>query len=986
MNNSMRDDMNEQQLADQTVDLLESHAMPAGHDEVATQELGQLLRQSADHDLPQSSDALREMLLGRAPSGSADGLPVGEGKEDLQYKPGSQASASDGADTLGNRNRWLALATLAASALCAFGLWLYSDNFAGDSVASHSDPNDSAAVSQEASVPPVAKPKVLYRMETRTRTVPPTKTRTETRTRTYEVQKSRLETREIKLADGTIEKKKVSVPYTEQVQQNYTVQVPYTENVTQTYAVPVPYTADGKRIEAADYDKYGVDLSRVAPAQNAQQGDQNQSAGAVVAAVLPPSVQQPQPYGDLDAVSNSVSSAGQSGLAASGSEPANNAKGPTKFMSGGEVTVELPKLAQTDANTIVDAPDDGTVVTGGIKRMRESARPNDLAGKSDGQQVADSFDSLKKEIADVKKQRAEKSTDLALLPGTDGEKRKLLEGKEPSVRYARKKAIIADGNRPTEKFFDGNGNGINENGQTASEWGLEKLQEERELLPRKNEEIAELEYKSQILSERQSGEQYAPIHENSFVKTVGLAAVSTFSIDVDSASYSNMRRFLNNGQRPPANSIRIEELVNYFSYDYPQPKGEDPFSVNMEVARCPWNESHQLLRVGLKGKEIDRNERPATNVVYLLDVSGSMQNQNKLPLLKSGFQMLTKQLNENDRVSIVTYAGNAGVALEPTCGEETKKIVDAIQSLSAGGSTHGSAGIELAYKLAQQNFIKDGVNKVILATDGDLNVGVTDDDALVKLIKQKASEGVFLTVLGFGTGNIKDAKLEQIADNGNGHYAYIDNTREAHRVLVEQMSGSLVTIAKDVKLQIEFNPAEVKSYRLIGYENRVMAAADFANDRKDAGEIGAGHTVTAIYEIEPAKVIASTLSIPKGLKYQSPTAEEAPAKEEARGARISQAAGSGELATLALRYKLPDANKSKLIEFAVENEDRSFTSASDDFRFAASVAGFGMWLRGSQHAGDAHPMMLLEMATEAIGDDKSGYRSEFVDLIRKACR
>ena len=390
--------------------------------------------------------------------------------------------------------------------------------------------------------------------------------------------------------------------------------------------------------------------------------------------------------------------------------------------------------------------------------------------------------------------------------------------------------------------------------------------------------------------------------------------------------------------------------------------------------------------MGLKGKDIHANERPATNVVYLLDVSGSMQNENKLPLLKRGFQMLTKQLSENDRVSIVTYAGNAGVALEPTCGEETKKINQAIESLSAGGSTHGSEGIELAYQLAQKNFIKDGVNKVILATDGDLNVGVTSDDALVKLIKQKASEGVFLTVLGFGTGNIKDAKLEQIADNGNGHYAYIDNTREAHRVLVEQLSGSLVTIAKDVKLQIEFNPAEVKSYRLIGYENRVMAAQDFDNDRKDAGEIGAGHTVTAIYEIEPTKTIAQTLSIPTGMKYQKQPASDPVEDESSNQSRLSDAAGSGELATLALRYKLPDANKSKRIEFTVKNEDRSFGSASDDFRFAASVAGFGMWLRGSKHAGDAHPLKLLEIATDAIGDDKSGYRSEFVDLIRKACR
>ena len=372
-------------------------------------------------------------------------------------------------------------------------------------------------------------------------------------------------------------------------------------------------------------------------------------------------------------------------------------------------------------------------------------------------------------------------------------------------------------------------------------------------------------------------------------------------------------------------------------------------------------------------------------MVYLIDVSGSMQGEDKLPLLKRGFQMLTRQLGESDRVSIVTYAGQAGVVLEPTCGEETEKINAAIESLKSGGSTHGSAGIELAYQLAQQNFVEDGVNKVILATDGDLNVGVTNDDALVKLIKQKASEGVFLTVLGFGTGNLKDGKLEQLADNGNGHYAYIDNTREAHRVLVDQMPGSLVTIAKDVKIQIEFNPAEVQSYRLIGYENRVLAAKDFDDDKKDAGEIGAGHTVTAIYEIQPASSGGAQLSIPRDMKYQkSSETEEDHSKQDKLDSRWSKAAGSGELATLALRYKQPDANESKRIEFAVKNEDVSFTSASKDFRFAASVAGFGMLLRGSEHAGDSTPEMLLKIASESLGDDPSGYRSEFVDLIRKA--
>jgi Ca-activated chloride channel family protein len=484
---------------------------------------------------------------------------------------------------------------------------------------------------------------------------------------------------------------------------------------------------------------------------------------------------------------------------------------------------------------------------------------------------------------------------------------------------------------------------------------------------------------------RPSSEQYHPIHENEFIAAVGGKAISTFSIDVDTAAYANMRRFINSGQMPPADSIRIEELVNYFQYDYPQPKGEDPFSVNMELASCPWSDGHKLLRVGLKGKEVHVKERPSTNVVYLIDVSGSMNTTAKLPLLKRGFQMMTKQLGENDRVSIVTYAGNAGVALEPTSGDNTKTINEAIERLTPGGSTHGSAGIELAYKLAQQHFITGGVNKVILATDGDLNVGVTSDNALVDLIKQKASEGVFLTVLGFGIGNLQDGKLEKLADNGNGHYAYIDSNREAHRVLVQQLSGSLVTIAKDVKIQIEFNPAEVKSYRLLGYENRILATKDFDNDQKDAGEIGAGHTVTAIYQIEPTATAATQFVAPVAMKYQA--SQPVPPEDKQKyvsNTKLTEAALSGELATLALRYKKPDETVSKRIEFAVKNDEKSFTTASDDFRFAASVAGFGMILRGSEFAGIATPEMVLKVASEAIGDDATGYRAEFVDLVRKA--
>lgn len=510
---------------------------------------------------------------------------------------------------------------------------------------------------------------------------------------------------------------------------------------------------------------------------------------------------------------------------------------------------------------------------------------------------------------------------------------------------------------------------------------------------RENErQINEAREKLTLLKERlraeagiSNAEQYEPIVENQFVAAMGGDAVSTFAIDVDTASYANTRRFINNGVLPPPNAVRLEELINYFSYDYQQPKGDDPFSVNLELAGCPWNEDHQLLRIGLQGKDVHVSERPPTNVVFLIDVSGSMQDENKLPLLKRGFQMMVDQLGEDDRVSIVTYAGNAGVALNSISGDQKTVIKDAIEKLTPGGSTHGSAGIELAYQLAQQNFIAKGSNKVILATDGDLNVGVTNDNQLVDLIKGKAAEGVFLTVLGFGTGNLKDGKLEKLADNGNGVYSYIDSLREAHKVLVEQLSGSLLTIAKDVKIQIEFNPAEVTSYRLLGYENRALKTEDFDNDRKDAGEIGAGHSVTAIYELVPADSgNSSPVAAPVGLKYQA----EAPASTESRKvankATLTEAARSGDLATVAVRYKRPDVDASQRLEFTIANESKSFVAASEDFRFAASVAGFGMLLRGSAHAGDATLAMIERIASGAMRNDASGYRAEFVDLVRKA--
>ncbi len=467
-------------------------------------------------------------------------------------------------------------------------------------------------------------------------------------------------------------------------------------------------------------------------------------------------------------------------------------------------------------------------------------------------------------------------------------------------------------------------------------------------------------------------EQYDPIVENEFTPAVGEQALTTFSIDVDTASYANVRRFLTSGRMPPRDAVRIEELINYFSYDYPQPEGEHPFSVSMETAACPWHPAHRLLRIGLKGREIDRAQRGPSNLVFLVDVSGSMSGADKLPLVQQGLKLLTKQLGEDDRVAIVTYASGTQVRLESTNGHERQKILDAIDALSAGGSTHGSAGIQLAYEQATEHFIEGGTNRVLLATDGDLNVGITDDDELVKLITEKAKSGVFLTVLGFGTGNLKDSKLEKLADKGNGSYAYIDGVSEAHKVLVEQLTGSLITIAKDVKIQVEFNPAEVYSYRLIGYENRMLANRDFADDKKDAGEIGAGHTVTALYEIVPA-TDARTGDGHGELKYQRVPQHQ-----------LTDKARSGEMLTLRLRYKQPDGTKSQLIEGAFSDSGKRFGEASPDFRFASAVAAFGMKLRGSQHAAGTTLAAVEEYAAGALGDDPGNYRAEFVDLVRLA--
>lgn len=462
-------------------------------------------------------------------------------------------------------------------------------------------------------------------------------------------------------------------------------------------------------------------------------------------------------------------------------------------------------------------------------------------------------------------------------------------------------------------------------------------------------------------------ESYPPLVENEFRKPAD-HPLSTFSIDVDTASYTNVRRFLNSRAMPPRDAVRIEELINYFQYSYPQPDGDVPFSITTDVADCPWNAEHRLLRVGLKGRDVPADQRPASNLVFLLDVSGSMEAPNKLPLVKEAMYLLVDKLTENDRVAIVVYAGNSGLALPPTNGENKATIRTAISQLVASGSTNGGQGLQMAYETALTHFIKDGTNRVILATDGDFNVGIVDQNELVQLIEDKAKSGVFLSALGFGIGNLKDGTLEKLADKGNGNYAYIDTLSEARRVLVEQLSGTLVTIAKDVKLQIEFNPAQATEYRLIGYEDRLMPPQDFHDDRKDAGEIGAGHSVTALYEIVPAP-----RGEPSGepLKYQ-------------RSENLTPAAATGELATIKLRYKQPDGETSRLIEHVVSDRRPQQAEASRDMSFAAAVAAFGMLLRDSPYRGDATYQKVLSLAEQGLSSDPNGYRSEFVQLVRQA--
>ena len=471
---------------------------------------------------------------------------------------------------------------------------------------------------------------------------------------------------------------------------------------------------------------------------------------------------------------------------------------------------------------------------------------------------------------------------------------------------------------------------------------------------------------SAVMYDRVNAEEYGQIQENGF-KNVSDAALSTFSIDVDAASYSSMRRFINKGELPPADAVRTEELVNYFSYDYPKPTGSDPVKITMESGECPWNSAHRLVRIGLKAKEIPTDNLPASNLVFLIDVSGSMWGANRLELVKSSLKLLVNNLRDKDKVAIVTYAGSAGVKLEATPGSDKQKIREAIDELTAGGSTAGGAGILLAYKIAKKNFIPNGNNRIILCSDGDFNVGVSSAEGLEQLIEKERKNGVFLTVLGYGMGNYKDKKMQVLAEKGNGNYAYIDNLQEANRVLVGEFGATLHTVAKDVKLQVEFNPSQVQAYRLIGYESRLLKNEDFNNDAKDAGDMGAGHTVTAFYEVIPTGVKNDYVGKVDDLKYQK--------KEKVSVKPI----GSDELLTVKLRYKAPDKDVSKKMEFSFV--DNKGNNVSSDFRFASAVAMFGQLLRNSEFKGNAGYDKVISLAKQGLSNDDKGYRREFVRLV-----
>ena len=480
---------------------------------------------------------------------------------------------------------------------------------------------------------------------------------------------------------------------------------------------------------------------------------------------------------------------------------------------------------------------------------------------------------------------------------------------------------------------------------------------------KENAKISKFVQTNKELQHKFLNESYTKIHENKF-KIAATTPLSTFSIDVDKAGYSNVRRMINNGQLIPANAVKIEEMVNYFDYNYPQPTDEHPFSINTEVVKTPWHKDTKLVKIGLQGKIYDNENLPAANLTFLIDVSGSMGNQNKLPLLKEAFKLLVNQLRPQDNVAIVVYAGAAGVVLKPTSGKHKTKIIEALDQLNSGGSTAGGQGIELAYKLAQENFNKKGNNRVILATDGDFNVGASSNDAMEKLIVKKRESGVFLSVLGFGYGNYKDDKLEILADKGNGNHAYIDTMQEARRIFETEFGGTLFTIAKDVKIQVEFNPNHVQAYRLIGYENRLLADEDFVNDSIDAGELGAGHTVTALYEVLPVGIESEYAKQAIDLKY---TQNEAVTNQY-----------NDELFTVKFRYKKPNEDKSIEMIHVQKNET---TEATEDMNFASAVALFGMQLRESQFYNNTNTQDVIALANKDRGEDKSGYRAEFVRLI-----
>jgi len=461
-------------------------------------------------------------------------------------------------------------------------------------------------------------------------------------------------------------------------------------------------------------------------------------------------------------------------------------------------------------------------------------------------------------------------------------------------------------------------------------------------------------------------EDYGTFIENAF-ESPKSSPLSTFSIDVDNASYTNIRRFINNGQSVPKDAVRVEEMMNFFKYNYPEPKGEHPFSINSEYSDCPWNSSSKLVKIGLQGKTINDEKLPASNLVFLIDVSGSMNQPNKLPLLKQSFKVLVNQLRPEDKVSIVVYAGAAGLVLPPTSGDKKMTIIDALDKLNAGGSTAGGAGIQLAYKTAKEQFIKNGNNRVVLATDGDFNVGASSDNDMQRLIEEERKSGVFLTCLGFGMGNYKDSKMETLANKGNGNYSYIDNIQEANRFLGKEFKGSMFAIAKDGKIQIEFNPAHVQAYRLIGYENRKLRPEDFKNDAIDAGELGSGHTVTALYEIIPVNTKSDLFTPTDELKYT---------KTEPSATNLG-----AELATIKFRYKKPDGEKSIEMIEVINNKTVTLNNASADFKFCASVAWFGLKLRDSKLVTNKTTADIKKLAQTNITNDTEGYKAEFIRLI-----